>query len=108
MCVLATCSGGAPRATPLEYRADGRTLYMMVEAGRKVVNIRENPNVSVAVYGPYTGWLSGVRDPQISGVAKLLTVSDGEEFVHAAAVFPWKKYVRDLGAREAPGQRPLP
>ena len=83
------------------------TLYMMVEAGRKVVNIRENPNVSVAVYGPYTGWLS-VRGAQISGVAKLLTVSDGEEFVRAAAVFPWKKYVRDLGTREAPGQRPLP
>ena len=101
MCVLATCSGGAPRATPLEYRSDGMTLYMMVEAGRKVVNIRENPNVSVAVYGPYTGWLS-VRGAQISGVAKLLTVSDGEEFVRAAAVFPWKKYVRDLGLEKLP------
>jgi hypothetical protein len=101
MCVLATCSGDIPRATPLEYRSDGTTLYMMVETGRKVENIRANPNVSVGVFGPYAGWLS-VKGAQISGVAKLLTVADGEEFVRAAAVYPWKKFVRDLGLEKLP------
>lgn len=101
MCVLATCSGGMPRATPLEYHSDGTTLYMMVEAGRKVENIRANPNVSVGIHGPYAGWLS-IRGAQISGVAKLLTVADGEEFVRAAAVYPWKKYVKDLGLEKLP------
>jgi Pyridoxamine 5'-phosphate oxidase len=101
MCVLATCSQGVPRATPIEYHSDGTTLYMMVEAGRKIENIRANPNVSVGVYGPYTGWLS-VRGAQISGVATLLTVADGEEYIRAAAVYPWKKFVRDLGLEKLP------
>jgi len=101
MCVLATCSGETPRATPLEYHSDGTTLYMMVEAGRKVENIRANPNVSVGVYAPYAGWLS-VKGAQISGVAKLLTVADGDEFVRAAGVYPWKKFVKDLGLKKLP------
>ena len=101
MCVLATCSGGMPRATPIEYHAAGTTLYMMVEAGRKLENIQANPNVSVGIYGPYRDWMS-VRGAQISGVAKLLTVADGEEFVRAAAVYPWKKFVRDLGLEKLP------
>jgi hypothetical protein len=101
MCVLATCSAGVPRATPIEYHADGTTLYMMVEAGRKIENIQANPNVSVGVYGPYRGWLS-VRGAQISGVATLLTVADGEEYIRAAAVYPWKKFVRDLGLEKLP------
>ena len=54
MYVLATCARDVPRATPLEYHSDGTTLYMMVEAGRKVENIRENPNVSIGIHGPYT------------------------------------------------------
>jgi predicted pyridoxine 5'-phosphate oxidase superfamily flavin-nucleotide-binding protein len=101
MCVLATCSEGMPRATPLEYHSDGTTLYMMVEAGRKVENIRANPNVSVGVYAPYAGWMS-VKGAQITGVAKILTVADGEEFVRAAAVYPWKKFVKDLGLEKLP------
>ncbi len=101
MCVLATCSGDVPRATPLEYHSDGTTLYMMVEDGRKVANIRTNPSVSVGVYAPYAGWMS-VKGAQISGVAKILTVGDGEEFVRAAAVYPWRKFVKDLGLAKLP------
>ena len=101
MCVLATCAWDVPRATPLEYHSDGTTLYMMVEAGRKIENIRENPNVSVGIYGPYKGWLS-VKGVQITGVAKVLTVGSGEEFVRAAAVYPWKKYAKELGLTKLP------
>jgi len=101
MCVLATCAWDVPRATPLEYHSDGTSLYMMVEMGRKIENIRENPNVSVGIYGPYKGWLS-VKGVQITGVAKVLTVGSGEEFVRAAAVYPWKKYAKELGLTKLP------
>lgn len=101
MCVLATCSRDVPRATPLEYNSDGTTLYMMVEEGRKIENIRENPNVSVGIYGPFKGWLS-VRGVQITGVGKVLTVESGEEFVRAAAVYPWKRYAKELGLTKLP------
>ena len=101
MCVLATCAGDLPRATPLEYHSDGTTLYMMVEAGRKIENILENPNVSVGVYGPFKGWLS-VRGAQITGVGKVLTIESGEEFIRAAAVYPWRRYARELGLTKLP------
>ena len=101
MCVLATCAGDVPRATPLEYHSDGTTLYMMVEAGRKIENILENPNVSVGVYGPFKGWLS-VRGAQITGVGKVLTIESGEEFIRAAAVYPWRRYARELGLTRLP------
>ena len=101
MCVLATCAWDVPRATPLEYHSDGTSLYMMVETGRKIENIRENPNVSVGIYGLYKGWLS-VKGAQITGVGKVLTVESGEEFVRAAAVYPWKKYAKELGLTKLP------
>jgi hypothetical protein len=101
MCVLATCARDVPRATPLEHHSDGTTLYMMVEAGRKIENICENPNVSVGIYGLYKGWLS-VKGAQITGVAKVLTVESGEEFVRAAEVYPWKRYAKELGLKKLP------
>jgi len=101
MCVLATCAWGVPRATPLEVHSDGTTLYMMVEAGRKIENIRENPSVSVGIYGPFKDWLS-VKGAQITGVGEVLTVESGEEFVRAAAVYPWKRYAKELGLTKLP------
>jgi len=101
MCVLATCAWDVPRATPLEYHSDGTTLYMMVEAGRKIENIRENSNVSVGIYGLYKGWLS-VKGVQITGVGRVLTVESGEEFLRAAEVYPWKRYAKELGLTKLP------
>lgn len=101
MCVLATCARDVPRATPLEVHSDGTTLYMMVEAGRKIENIRENPNVSMGIYAPFRGWLS-VKGAQITGIAKILTIESGEEFIRAAAVYPWKRYAREVGLRKLP------
>jgi uncharacterized protein YhbP (UPF0306 family) len=101
MCVLATCAWDVPRATPLEYHSDGTTLYMMVETGRKIENILENPNVSVGIYGPYKGWLS-VKGVQITGVGEILTVESGDEFIKAAAIFPWKRYAKELGLTKLP------
>ena len=45
---------------------------------------------------------SASRASRSRGSAKILTVGSGEEFVLAAAVYPWKKYARELGLTKLP------
>jgi len=101
VCVLATSSGDIPRATPLEYRSRGLILYMMIEDGQKIENLNRNPRVSVGIYGSYKGWFS-VKGVQITGLGRVLAFADGEEFVEAAAAYPWKKYAREIGLTRLP------
>lgn len=77
VCVLATAKDNIPRATPLEYEAEGTTLYIMTEGGTKLENLKANPQLSAAIYNPLHGWLT-VKGIQISGQPKLLTHSDAE------------------------------
>jgi len=77
VCVLATAKDNIPRATPLEYEAEGITLYIMVGPGRKTENMRANPEISVGISDPLQGWLT-VKGAQISAQARLLTDSDAE------------------------------
>ncbi|MFC1906747.1 pyridoxamine 5'-phosphate oxidase family protein [Chloroflexota bacterium] len=74
-CVLATAQDNIPRATPLEYEAEGTDLYINLGPGRKIENIKANPLVSVGIHDPLHGWLS-VKGIQITGQAKLLFDSD--------------------------------
>jgi len=68
LCVLATCGRGKPRATPVEYFPDGLTLYVLTEGGRKLENIQENPEVSVAISTSWLGWERS-KGVQVSGRA---------------------------------------
>jgi len=77
MCVLATSKDDVPRATPIEYWADGTTLYISADPGTKRENIKANPGVSVGIHDPYIGPLSA-KGIQITGEAKLLTDEDPE------------------------------
>jgi nitroimidazol reductase NimA-like FMN-containing flavoprotein (pyridoxamine 5'-phosphate oxidase superfamily) len=77
VCVLATTKDNIPRATSLEYEAEGTTLYIMVDRGRKIENMRANSQISVAIHDPLHGWLT-VKGIQITAQAKLLTDSDAE------------------------------
>ena len=79
ICTLATCSNNIPRSTPLRYRAKGLTIYFFTEGGGKVNNIRENPRVSVSLYGEYSGFQS-VRCLQIWGEAKIIEPEDEKEY----------------------------
>jgi len=101
VCVLATSSGDIPRATPLEYHSRGLVLFMMIEEGQKTENINRNPRVSVGIHASYRGWLS-VKGVQITGLGRILTFADGEEFVDAAAAYPWRKYAREVGLTKLP------
>ncbi len=58
ICTLATCSQGIPRSTPVRYRSKDFTIYVFTEGGGKVQNILDNPNVSVSLYGNYSGFQS--------------------------------------------------
>ena len=77
VCVLATARDNIPRATPLEYEAEGTTLYINVGPGRKIENLKANPQVSAGIHDPLHGWLT-VKGVQISGQARLITDSDTE------------------------------
>ena len=77
VCVLATAWDNVPRATPLEYEADGATLYINVGPGRKIENLKANPQVSAGIHDPLHGWLT-VKGVQITGEAVIITDSDAE------------------------------
>ncbi|MFA5317719.1 MAG: pyridoxamine 5'-phosphate oxidase family protein, partial [Dehalococcoidales bacterium] len=77
VCVLATSRDNIPRATPLEYEAEGTTLYIMAGPGKKIENLKANPVVSAAVCDPLKGW-STVKGVQITGRASLITDQSSE------------------------------
>jgi uncharacterized protein YhbP (UPF0306 family) len=72
ICVLATCMHGVPRATAIEFYSKGTDIYLMLEKGRTLSNIKSNPNVSVSIFSPYKGIFS-LKGLQISGKAKILS-----------------------------------
>ena len=87
VCVLATCLNDVPRATPIEYYADGLTIYVAASRATKVPNIEGNPHVSVAIYSrPYTDWTDwyDVTGIQMTGAPELLRYDERpEEYVAA-------------------------
>ena len=50
MCVLSTSKDDVPHGTPLETFTDGFTFYMMPDPGKKIVNLKANPNVSISIF----------------------------------------------------------
>src|SRR5512136_2554065 len=90
MCVLATCDDGLPRATPIEYHSKGITIYFVGEPGKKLENIKKNPNVSIGIFLPYTGWDSA-KGAQITGKAKIISRENSTEFNEGLAAYQWEK-----------------
>jgi len=50
---LGTCKGRVPRVTPLEYRLNGLTFFILSEGGGKFANLKENRRVSFGIAEPY-------------------------------------------------------
>lgn len=101
MCVLATCSNDVPRATPIEYRSEGTTLYFVGEPGTKLRNMKNNPNVSIGIFLPYIGWDSA-KGAQITGKAKIISRDNSTEFKEGLAAYQWEKTARELGIKTFP------
>jgi nitroimidazol reductase NimA-like FMN-containing flavoprotein (pyridoxamine 5'-phosphate oxidase superfamily) len=102
MCVISTCSGDIPRATPIEYYSEGLTLYMTVDPGVKVDNLRKNQRISIGVCNNIRpDWANGVdwasvRSAQITGVAKFL-VEGTPEYKHALEVYKYWIFPKACG-----------
>ena len=50
---LSTSSGDVPRSTPLEYRLNGLTVYVLSEGGGKFVNLKTNKKISFSIHHHY-------------------------------------------------------
>ena len=99
-CVLATCYDNIPRATPLEYRSKGITLYFVGEPGIKLKNLATNPQVSVGIYMPYTGFDSA-KGAQITGKAKIIPKGT-KEFNESLEAYQWEKTAKEFHLQEFP------
>ena len=77
-CVLCTVHEGRPRSTPLDFFADGMTLWIAGEPGLKVRNIRSNEQVAVGIYHPMDHSELN-RSLQINGTATLVPYNGNEE-----------------------------
>jgi nitroimidazol reductase NimA-like FMN-containing flavoprotein (pyridoxamine 5'-phosphate oxidase superfamily) len=103
MCVLATSNqAGVPRASPVEYYAEGVNLYMTVDPGVKVENLKGNPRISVGVCNSIRPeWKNGidwatVKSAQITGEVKFL-VEGTPEFAHALKVYKYWIFAEACG-----------
>ena len=85
ICTIATCTNNIPRSTPVRYRSKDMTIYVYTEGGVKIKNIMENPNVSVSLYGDYSGFES-VKGLQLWGRAEIIKPEDGEKYVQAKSI----------------------
>jgi nitroimidazol reductase NimA-like FMN-containing flavoprotein (pyridoxamine 5'-phosphate oxidase superfamily) len=77
-CVLCTVHDGKPRATPIDFFADGMTLWFAGEPGLKIRNIRSNNQVAVGIYHAMDHSVLN-RSLQINGTATLLPYDGNEE-----------------------------
>jgi nitroimidazol reductase NimA-like FMN-containing flavoprotein (pyridoxamine 5'-phosphate oxidase superfamily) len=101
MCVLATCGNGLPRATPIEYHSKEITIYLVGEPGTKLKNITDNPNVSIGIFLPYTGWDSA-KGAQITGKAKIISRQDLDGLREGLEAYQWEKTAKQLNMKEFP------
>jgi nitroimidazol reductase NimA-like FMN-containing flavoprotein (pyridoxamine 5'-phosphate oxidase superfamily) len=105
ICTLATCSGGIPRSTPVRYRSKDFTIYIFTEGGGKVHNILDNPNVSVSLYGNYSGFES-VKGLQLWGTAEIITPDDTKRYEAAKKIIRMEERV-DLKKLDLQGMKPM-
>ena len=98
ICTLATCSNNVPRSTPVRYRSKDLTIYILAEGGMKIKNMKENPVVSVSIYGNYSGFQS-VKGLQMWGKAEIINPEDGESYLEANRIvnLEGRTDLKDLG-----------
>jgi nitroimidazol reductase NimA-like FMN-containing flavoprotein (pyridoxamine 5'-phosphate oxidase superfamily) len=76
-CVLCSVLNDEPRATPIDFFADGMTLWFAGEPGLKIRNIRSNQKVAVGIYHAMDHSVLN-RSLQINATATLVPY-DGNE-----------------------------
>ena len=81
--VLCTCVDNTPRATPMDFYMDKSAndfnIYVGPAPGRKVKNVKENPNISIGIYTPMdTGKIQGMQITA-SGKERLVFLREGDK-----------------------------
>lgn len=82
-CALATGAGDRVRCTPLEYSWRDGAFWIFSEGGQKFYGLARNPQVSLAVFDPYSGF-GKIRSAQVSGTAEVVDPAS-DEFAAAVA-----------------------
>jgi nitroimidazol reductase NimA-like FMN-containing flavoprotein (pyridoxamine 5'-phosphate oxidase superfamily) len=104
---LSTCRNNTSRSTPLEYRLDGFTFYILSEGGGKFVNLKANKNVSFSIAEPYHPredfW--GYKGVQAWGKAKVYSRRETpRQFEHALKTMKVYEALKALGVTELASQ----
>lgn len=104
---LSTCKGNIPRTTPLEYRLDGFTFYILSEGGNKFNNLKVNKNVSFSIaelYHPKKDFW-GAKGLQAWGKARVYSKkTDSRRFERALRKMKVYEALKKLGITELPPQ----
>jgi len=77
-CVLCTVHNDEPRATPIDFFADGMTIWCAGEPGLKIRNVRSNKKVAVGIYHPMDHSVLN-RSLQIHADATLISCAGHEQ-----------------------------
>ena len=104
---LSTTRNDLPRTTPLEYRLDGFTFYILSEGGGKFNNLKVNPNVSFSIAEPYDAAHDyfGAKGLQAWGKAKVYSKkTDPRRFERALQRMKVYETLKKLGRSELPPQ----
>jgi len=106
ICTIATCTNNIPRSTPVRYRSKDMTIYVLTEGGVKIKNIMENPNVSVSLYGDYSGFES-VKGLQLWGRAEIIKPEDEEKYAEARSIIKSEERedLKKLGVKASPDMK---
>ena len=91
-----TMKNGQPNVTPLEFYADGFSLYFFPQPGSpKVKAMQRDPRVALAIANPIAGWAC-IMGAQVFGRVTLLDV-DTPEWEHGMKVFKWPGSSFEIG-----------
>ena len=104
---LSTCKNNITRTTPLEYRLDGFTFYILSEGGSKFNNLKVNKTVSFSIAEPYHPekdfW--GAKGLQAWGKAKVYNKKDNpHRFDTALRKMKVYESLKRMGQNELPPQ----
>lgn len=104
---LSTSRNNIPRTTPLEYRLDGFTFYMLSEGGSKFNNLKVNNTVSFSIaetYHPEKDFW-GAKGLQAWGKAKVYSKkTDPRRFENALKKMKVYESLKKMGQNELPPQ----
>jgi len=86
--VLSTIGKNGPIASPVEFYADGLTVYIFPQPNSpKLKAMQRDPRVAFAVMNPMAGWAC-TMGAQLFGEAELLAVGS-PDWQHGMSIFKW-------------------